>query len=132
MIIAIPVWSGRVSPVFDVARTVLVADLDPQSGELVAQGAHVVNPAGPVATLSKLGVDVLICSAISSTLEAALWAQGVEVIADMCGSPDEIMAALAAGDVSLDRFRSPGSRCRTKRTEKTHRFLGAKGPATSR
>lgn len=130
MIIAIPVWNGRVSPVFDVAKRVLVADLDSRSGELVAQGTHVLDPGRPASTLSALGADVLICSAISSPLEATLWAQGVEVVSDICGSPDEIMAALAAGDASLDRFRSPGSRCNPKHSKRTRLALGSTRPRT--
>lgn len=116
MIIAIPVWNSRVSPVFDVAKTVRVADLDDQSGELVADGTHVLSSARPAAALAEIGVDVLVCSAISAPLEAALCGLGIEVISDICGSPDEIISALAAGDTELARFRSPGSRCRPKRS----------------
>ena len=116
MMIAIPVWSGRVSPVFDVARTILVVDLDPDNGTSQTGGTHVIDPMRPAGTLSDLGVEVLICSAISSPLESVLWAQGVEVVSDICGSPDEIIAALAAGDTDLDRFRSPGSRRKLKRS----------------
>ena len=131
MIIAIPVWNSRVSPVFDVAKTVRVADLDDRSGELVADGTHVLSPARPAAVLSEIGVDVLVCSAISAPLEAALCGLGIEVISDICGSPDEIISALAAGDTELVRFRSPGSRCKLKRSEVKRIVHGEKGPGTS-
>ncbi len=131
MRIAIPVWNGRVSPVFDVAKTIRVADLDRQSGELVADGTHVLNPTRPASTLSELGVNVLICSAISSPVEATLYALGVEVVSDICGSPEEIIAALAAGDAELDRFRSPGSRRKPRRSTTTRLLLKGGGARTS-
>lgn len=131
MNIAIPVWSGRVSPVFDVAKTVRVADLDCQRGELGADSTHVLNPARPASTLSELGVNVLICSAISSPLEAKLWALGIEVISDICGSPDAIIAALAAGDAELDRFRSPGSRGKARHSTTARLLLERRESRTS-
>ncbi len=67
----------------------------------LSMATHALNPARPASTLSDLGVDVLVCSAISSPLEAALYGLGVEVISDICGSPEEIIQALAAGDAEL-------------------------------
>ena len=131
MRIAIPVWNGRVSPVFDVARTIRVADLDCQSGEWVADGTHVLNPARPASTLSELGVNALVCSAISSPLESTLYALGVEVVSDICGSPEEIVAALAAGDAELARFRSPGSRRKPKSSKARRLLLEGRGSGTS-
>lgn len=110
MKIAIPVWNGRVSPVFDVARAIRVVDVDVGRGCVSEGSTHAVAARRPVSTLSALGVDALVCSAISPPIEAAVWVSGVEVISDICGSPDEILEALAAGDTELSRFRSPGSR----------------------
>jgi len=131
MIIAIPVWNSRVSPVFDVAKTVRIADLDDQSGELVADGTHVLSRTRPAAALSEIGVDVLVCSAISAPLEAALFGLEIEVISDICGSPDEIISAIAAGDTELVRFRSPGSKCKPKRLAAMRIAHGEKGPGRS-
>jgi predicted Fe-Mo cluster-binding NifX family protein len=131
MIIAIPVWNNRVSPVFDVARNVRVADIDDQSGDVVADGTHVLSSLRPTAALSEIGVDVLICSAISGPLEAALNGFGIEVMSDICGSPDEIIAALAAGDTELVRFRSPGSRWKANRLKSRRTTPGEGGPGTS-
>ena len=110
MRIAIPVWNGRVSPVFDVAKTIRVTDIDSADGTPAEIEVHAINSAHPRSTLADLGVDLLVCSAISAPLEAILWVSGIEVLSDICGSPDEIIAALAAGDDELGRFRSPGSR----------------------
>lgn len=110
MKIAIPVWNDRVSPIFDVARRIRVVDLDADQDLVVADSTYLLERGRPTSTLDALGVDLLVCSAISPALKAAVWVTGAEVISDICGSPDEIVQALAAGDADLSRFRSPGSR----------------------
>ena len=110
MKIAIPVWNGRVSPVFDVAKAIRVVDVDVGRGCVSDGSTHTVAARRPVSTLTALGVDVLVCSAVSPPIEAAVLVSGIDVISDICGSPDEILQALASGDTELNRFRSPGSR----------------------
>jgi predicted Fe-Mo cluster-binding NifX family protein len=104
-----------VSPVFDVARTLRVVDIDRSGGALSFDAVHAVNPTHPAESLTDLGVELLICSAISSSLESSLTASGVDVVADVCGSPDEIIDALVGGDSELARFRTPGWRGKTRR-----------------
>jgi predicted Fe-Mo cluster-binding NifX family protein len=107
MRIAIPVWSGRVSPVFDVARSVRVVDLN--DGVEARASDLGLDDDRRAETLAKLGVDLLICSAISTSLESTLWMAGVEVIPDICGTVDEIITAYSNGETSLAKFRSPGN-----------------------
>jgi predicted Fe-Mo cluster-binding NifX family protein len=109
MRIAIPVWSGRVSPVFDVARSVRVVDLN--DGVKTQASDLGLDDDQRAETLAKLGVDLLICSAISTSLESTLWMAGVEVIPDICGTVDEIITAYSKGETALAKFRSPGN-CR--------------------
>lgn len=104
---AIPVWDGRVSPVLDVARSFRIADIE--SGELVKVETLGVGSGTRVSMLVELGVDCVLCSAVSVELEAILRASGLRVVSRICGSPEEIFSALASGDVELERFRSPGS-----------------------
>jgi predicted Fe-Mo cluster-binding NifX family protein len=109
MRIAIPVWNGRVSPVFDAAHEVAIFDVDRDRGTVSASSRHRLAPERPAETLSALGVDLLICSAVSPSLEALVWVNGIEVIADVCGPPPAIAASFAEGDSELDGYRSPGS-----------------------
>jgi predicted Fe-Mo cluster-binding NifX family protein len=115
MKIAIPVWNDRVSPIFDVARTIRVVDLDTDRALVVADSTYSLERGRPTSTLDALGVDLLVCSAISPAVESAVWVLGVEVISDICGSQNAIVQALAAGDEELSRFRSPGSRKKPRR-----------------
>jgi predicted Fe-Mo cluster-binding NifX family protein len=109
MRIAIPIWNGHVSPVFDVAHEVAVFDIDRDRRAASAGTTHPLPTGRPAAGLEALGIDLLICSAISPALEAVLWVSGIEVIADVCGSPPGIATSFARGDTSLDDFRTPGS-----------------------
>ncbi|MEE4270649.1 MAG: NifB/NifX family molybdenum-iron cluster-binding protein [Thermoanaerobaculales bacterium] len=132
MRIAIPVWNGRVSPVFDVARTICVADIDGELGEPNPRAIHALNPVRPVSTLTDLGIDLLACSAISAPLASAMSAAGIEVISDICGSPDEIIEALAAGGDGLEGLRSPGSRRDPKRSFVARTSRQGREPQSSR
>ncbi len=106
MKIAIPIWNDWVSPVFDVAKRIRVTDVI--DGTIHSNSEHEPENGDHAATLSNLGVDVLVCAAISPALEAALWDDGVEVISDKCGPAAMIAEAYAKGDKALRRFHSPG------------------------
>ena len=114
MKVAIPIWDGRVSPVFDVAKTIRVFDLGSEKNRPIEFETHTLNVARPATVLVDLGVDVLVCSAVSLLLETSLRAAGLDVISDICGSPDDIITALALGDTALNGFRAPGSRPRRR------------------
>jgi len=123
MRIAIPIWSERVSPVFDVARTVRVVDIS--DGKVSRETIHTLEKERRASKLVKLGVDIVICAAISTPLEATLWMSGIEVIPDTCGTVEEIVDAFASGDTKLARFRSPGNNRRHRSLSETsshHRF----------
>ena len=132
MRIAIPVWNGRVSPVFDVARTICVADLDDEVGEASPRATHALNPVRPVSTLTDLDIDLLVCSAISAPLASAVSVSGIGVISDICGSLDEIITALLAGGDDLEALRSPGSRRDSKRSVRVCASPEGRGPRRSR
>ncbi len=128
MKIAIPVWNGRVSPVFDVAKSIRVFDI--ADGAAVNMSVRELGNGNHAAEMVELGVDVLICAAISIPLEATLWVSGVEVIPDNCGAVREIIEAFSSGDRALRRFRSPGNseRRRSSRETPSHHRRGTRSP----
>jgi predicted Fe-Mo cluster-binding NifX family protein len=107
MRIAIPIWNGRVSPVFDVSRLIRVFDI--HDGAVISVTNRRLKGDSRAMGLLKLGVDLLICAAISTTLESTLWRSGIEVLPDICGSANEIVDAFVSGDKGLNGFRSPGN-----------------------
>ena len=107
MRIAIPIWNDRVSPVFDVSRSIRVVDIT--DGAVAGDATYTLENEARASKLVKLSVDILICAAISTNLEATLAVSGIEVLPDTCGTVDEIVEAFASGDTELTGFRSPGN-----------------------
>ena len=110
--IAIPHWQGRVSPVFDVAGRVALAEF--VSGGVLRHGDLLLGSEDPQArsvVLASTGVKVLICGAISCCYELALTAAGIGVTSQICGEIDRVLQAYADGRLSY--YRMPGCRgCR--------------------
>jgi len=121
MKVAIPDWQGRISPVFDVAAHLMVADVE--EGQTLEQRTVALNAGdlpARVQQINNLGVGVLICGAISWPLELALSNAGVEVIPHTCGEVEQILAAFVTGRLSLDTFLMPGC-CGKRRRRGQHR-----------
>jgi len=86
MRIAIAHWQDRISPVFDVSDRLLLIDIE--DGRELNREDHVLNCRGPferAREVYRLGVQVLLCGAVSRPLETALISSGVRVIGFICG-----------------------------------------------
>lgn len=120
MRIAIPEWQGRVSPVFDVAGILLLVNLE-DGREISREEVRMsrADVASRIADLNRLGVDVLVCGAISAALEARLTASGVRIIGFICGAVEEVLAGFISGDLTRPEFVMPG--CRRSYGERTGR-----------
>jgi len=108
--VAMPVWAGRISPVFDVARHVLVVDFE-GTGQVGRQERLLeeTDLAGRVRRLTEWKPDVLICGAISQPLEAMVTAAGIQLIPQTCGEAEDVLAAFASGQMGPEAFLMPGS-----------------------
>lgn len=127
MKLAIPVWQGRVSPVFDVAGQLLLVEL--ADGREVAREERLVE--GSTAdkrakNLAELGVGTLICAGISLSLEAMLADAGVRVIARICGGVEDVLAAFVDGRLGEERFAMPG--CCGQRRQRHRGGCRRRGP----
>ncbi len=112
MRIACPIWIDRVSPVFDDATALMLIDME-GGAEVSRRTVDLTDPA-PVRRalkLTDLAVDLLICGAISRSLERMVSARGVKVIQRICGSVDEVIGAFLEGDEIETLYRMPGT-CR--------------------
>lgn len=65
-----------------------------------------------------LGVDVLICGAISWPLEASLASAGVRVIPQTCGPVEDVLNAFVSGRLTDGAFLMPG--CCGRRRRRRH------------
>lgn len=118
MIVAIPIWQGRVSPVFDVAGQILLVELE-HCAETSRHQAELTEemPDRRADQVATLGADTVICGAISRSLETLLNARGVQVIARVCGGVEEILAAFCNEELHDDRFAMPGC-CQRRRRQR--------------
>jgi len=111
MRVAVPISDGRISPVFDVARRLLLVDVE--GGNEAGRIAEALQDCGlPLRArrVADLSVDVLICGAISRPLEEMLLSAGVEVVPRRCGPVEDVLAAFLSGQLTEQAFVMPGSR----------------------
>ncbi len=116
MKVSIPTRAGRVSPVFDVARQLLVVTIEEGRESFREQAAiEETQLSARVRCVTSLGVDVLICGAISMQLEAMLVSAGVRVIPHTCGAVEEIIQAFESGRLTDEEYLMPGCCGRRRR-----------------
>jgi predicted Fe-Mo cluster-binding NifX family protein len=115
--IAIPEWDGRVSPVFDAAEHIRVMDFE-QRREVARYCVDLAryNPDLRAAQLAHLGVNVLVCGAISHSLHRGMNAFGIRVIDGLCGETDAVIKALLTNGQIPAPLRLPGSATGARRS----------------
>lgn len=126
MKVAVPIRVDRVSPVFDVARRLLLVHVE--GGAEISRHEQEIDEADlgrRAQRIAALGVDVLICGAISRTLEMMLIAQGVQVLPHICGQVEDVLQAFISGQWTEQTFLMPGC-CGQRR-----RVRGRYGPGPS-
>ncbi len=109
MKVAVTVWEDTVSTVCDFSSRLLVFDV---TGDEVKKKSFIPFETGimpeRVNQLEALGVEVLLCGAISRPLERMIRASGVKVIPCLRGSIEEVIGAYLDGGLSDARFTLPG------------------------
>jgi predicted Fe-Mo cluster-binding NifX family protein len=113
--LAMPVWEGRVSPVFDTAARLVVVQLE-NNREVSRREVAVTEPTlvERVRCLTMNKVDALVCGAISNELERMCRAAGIEVIAWVAGPLETVLAAYLRSELPNERFSLPGCPCPCK------------------
>jgi len=140
MKIAISIWNKSVSNVFDFSTELLLLEFDNSqeisraSVELSEQSlVHKANK------LRSLGVDVLICGAISREMLCSISDSKIEVLSYVTGSIDDVLDAYLGGELDAAKFIMPGcwsgardgfgncKRLRQRRNKCNKRWLDTKG-----
>lgn len=119
--IAIPIWNGCVSSVFDFAESVRMVTLDDKGttvcGDIALTGSGDLERSNQLISAEP---DVLLCGAISHPLADRISMAGIEVVSLVCGPVDQVIEAYRSGDLARPEFRLPGckegsGRCARKR-----------------
>jgi predicted Fe-Mo cluster-binding NifX family protein len=107
--IAIPTWNGRVSPVFDTASRLLVVEAG-EEGECSRFETDISEHFLPSKSirLTGLGIDTLICGAISRPLAYMITTAGIKLIPWISGQVEDVLQAFMAGTLFDLRFMMPG------------------------
>lgn len=117
---------GYVSPVFDVARNLLsVASRDRHGQDREEAILETSDPFLRAQKIKDLGVDVVVCGAISRVYEMALSGKGIKVISSVCGPLEDVLSAFLDGTLDDSKFLMPGCAGR-------QRFRGRRGKGRSK
>ena len=101
MKIAIPMFTNRVSPRFDFASKVLIADIaDRKVIERQEFSLLNLNPIRRSSLLCELAVNVLICGGISTFAQRLAVGNGIDVIPMVQGEIEEVLNLFMRGDLS--------------------------------
>jgi predicted Fe-Mo cluster-binding NifX family protein len=127
MKLALSIWKGRISPVFDVSQKILI--LEVENGTVREEWEEAFpnnNPVSKIARLAEIGVNTLICGAISRQLAGIAAAYGVQVIPFVAGDAHEVVQAFVSGAIPDIRFAMPGCRGRHTRHRGGRRHMTRK------
>lgn len=109
MRLALSTWNGRISPVLDVARQVLMLDFE-DGRELFRHEEPLpgTDPQSQAARLAALAPQTLICGAISQPMADLLAASGIQVISFTAGPVEGVLDAWLAGNLPSPALSMPG------------------------
>lgn len=106
---AFATWNQRIAPVFDVARQVhIVVATSGQISDEVPEMLTDEHPTQRALQLTELGIDTLVCGAISQQMRALVEAYGIEVIPFVAGDLQEVIRAWLSGLIQTDAYAMPG------------------------
>jgi hypothetical protein len=130
---AIAYCRGRVAPVLDTAGSLIILDsTSPGSGAEISVELQGEGPER-VGRLVFMGVNRIICGAVSAFLGDLLVASGIEIVPFVAGDLEEIRTALRQGRDLRQDFSMPGCRrgCRRMEGKGQGAGRGGNGAGTS-
>ncbi len=117
MKIAIPEHQGRVAPVFDTCRRLLVYSLGAETEEMIAQEDWSgLSAQRRAARLKEMDIDVLLCGGISCWIEDQIHLRGIRLLAWLAGDVPKILTAFKDRTIADPEYAMPGTlMCRRRR-----------------
>jgi predicted Fe-Mo cluster-binding NifX family protein len=123
MIIGVPIWQSKLSPVLDSARRLLLVRVGEDGSVIDRTEAALTTEFPPkrVETMVDHGVDIVICGAVSRELLAMCVGAGITVYPWVSGSVDQAVESFLRGELPDPRLTMPGCRGRCHRPRRRHR-----------
>ncbi len=102
-------WHTRIAPVFDSARDFLLVESNNEEG-LPEQTASFTGSTNPekISWLLGLGVNVVVCGAITRQFEEMITVQGLSVRSFIAGELHDVVKAWREGNIDSASFVMPG------------------------
>ena len=116
MKIGITVWKNRISPLFDSARMLLIAEIE--NGTITGkhfEPFHLDLLSSKAIRIYNLGVRVVICGAVSHFLANMIEAYGIRIIPFVAGDVNKVIDAYLKGNLPAAKFQMPGCGIRRRR-----------------
>ncbi len=108
MKVAITVWGNRISPVFDSAQTLLLADiLDKKIVDKKLEFIPLLIPVSIARKIVEFNPDSLICGAISQQPAKIIEDAGITLVPFISGKAESILRAYAQ-NLEIHQFCMPG------------------------
>jgi predicted Fe-Mo cluster-binding NifX family protein len=112
MRIAIPVWNGRISPLLDTAHRYWIVETKETPESATSRSEFFIEDECYLhrrcRRLRRLGVQVVICGAVSRRFSTLIQAAGIELIEGISGTVDEVLAAYLENRLTDKAYRLPG------------------------
>ena len=117
MRIGVPTYNGRVSPVLDASERLLLLETNPGESEpgLTERPLPSGSLVRRVSAIAALGLDLLVCGALSREMAGLLTAANVPVRPWVSGETEDVLRAALAHGLDDPRFDMPGCRRRRRR-----------------
>lgn len=109
MKVALTVWGNRISPVFDSANMLLIAEIE--NARILKRDYERLKPELPadfISTLFQLKVSTLICGAISLIPANIIEDAGINIISFVSGDVETILGYFSKGISITPKFLMPG------------------------
>nr|MBC8360102.1 NifB/NifX family molybdenum-iron cluster-binding protein [Candidatus Desulfatibia profunda] len=109
MKVALTVWENRISPVFDTAKMLLLAEI--KDKKVISKRHEPFDPelfSRLVNRLTELDITVLICGAISKVPANIIEASRIKLIPFISGKADDVLECYAQGIQIIPAFLMPG------------------------
>jgi len=118
---AFTVWQERIAPVFDVTRSVLVVETD--GSKILSRREEQLPDSSAIAKitrLTELGVEELVCGAISQPIRVTAEEHGIVVYPFVSGEFSEVLEGWRENQLSKPAFNMPG--CGRKKRRRCRRY----------
>ena len=110
MKLAMPVWENDISTVLDFSETLLIVEIEGR--EIKGRSCvnwSLFNDTMKLSLMKEEGVSILLCGAISRTMQSMLESSGIHLISCLRGKTDVVIEAYLEGKLYEECFRLPGT-----------------------